>query len=222
MTRQQFMKELEYLLRNIPESEKADALAYYNDYFDEAGVENEAQVILELGSPRQVAEKILAEYSRDSWCSADAHQRRPSQADSMQQQREAVTKKKTTNKSTKILFILLLICTFPLWIGIVAGLFGVLVAVFASIFGIVVGFGGAGIGLLVGGVACLAAGMIRITIVPIEGLITIAVGSVLIAIGTLLALLVTWMLFKWIPAIIKALVSWVKGLRKPQEGGDEI
>ena len=38
-------------MKDIPESERADALAYYNDYFEEAGVENEYQVIQELGSP---------------------------------------------------------------------------------------------------------------------------------------------------------------------------
>ena len=40
MNRQEFMKQLEYLLRGIPTSEREDALAYYNDYFDEAGLEN--------------------------------------------------------------------------------------------------------------------------------------------------------------------------------------
>ena len=32
MNRERFMKELEYLLQDIPEEEKADALAYYADY----------------------------------------------------------------------------------------------------------------------------------------------------------------------------------------------
>lgn len=214
MTRQQFMKELEYLLRGIPESEKADALAYYNDYFDEAGVENEEQVILELGSPRQVAEKILTEYGREPQQNKNVYQ-------SQDRQSQGRSRSKMS-KSTKILLVLLLIVTFPLWIGVVAGLFGAVVAVIASVFGTVVGLGGAGIGLLVGGAACLVAGLLRITIVPVEGLITIAVGSILIVVGILLALLVTWALFKWIPAAMKVIGRWLKGLRKPQEGGNEI
>ena len=48
MNRQEFLRRLEYLLRGIPENERVDALAYYNDYFDEAGEENEYQVIFEL------------------------------------------------------------------------------------------------------------------------------------------------------------------------------
>lgn len=61
MNRIQFMKQLERLLMDIPESERLDALAYYNDYFDEASPENEAQVIRELGSPEKVAANIKAD-----------------------------------------------------------------------------------------------------------------------------------------------------------------
>ena len=58
MNREEFMRQLELLLMNIPENDRLDAIAYYNDYFDDAGVENEQMVIKELGSPEKVAEKI--------------------------------------------------------------------------------------------------------------------------------------------------------------------
>ena len=44
MRRAEFMKELEYLLQDIPDEEKEEALAYYRDYLEEAGDENEEQV----------------------------------------------------------------------------------------------------------------------------------------------------------------------------------
>ena len=47
MRRAEFMKELEYLLQDIPDEEKEEALAYYRDYLEEAGDENEEQVIRE-------------------------------------------------------------------------------------------------------------------------------------------------------------------------------
>ena len=43
------------------ESERKDALSYYEDYLDAAGPENEARAIAELGSPEEVAHKILDE-----------------------------------------------------------------------------------------------------------------------------------------------------------------
>ena len=58
MNRVEFMRQLESLLWDIPESDRLDAIAYYNDYFDEAGEENEEQVLQELGSPEQVAANI--------------------------------------------------------------------------------------------------------------------------------------------------------------------
>lgn len=65
MNRVEFMRKLERLLSDIPENDRLDAITYYNNYFDEAGAENEAQVIRELGSPKKVAENIKAGKKRN-------------------------------------------------------------------------------------------------------------------------------------------------------------
>ena len=61
MNRTEFMNQLEILLQNISAGEKEEALQYYNDYFDDAGVENEQSVIEALGNPARVAENIRRE-----------------------------------------------------------------------------------------------------------------------------------------------------------------
>ena len=61
MTRTAFLAALEQLLAPLPEAERKDALSYYEDYLDAAGPENEARAIAELGSPEEVARKILDE-----------------------------------------------------------------------------------------------------------------------------------------------------------------
>lgn len=58
MKRQEYMQQLAALLAAMPEAERRDALDYYEEYFDAAGPEKEAQTIQELGSPQNVAEKI--------------------------------------------------------------------------------------------------------------------------------------------------------------------
>lgn len=58
MNRLEFMQKLNALLSGISESERQEALQYYNDYFDDAGFENEASVIEELESPEKVAATI--------------------------------------------------------------------------------------------------------------------------------------------------------------------
>ncbi|MFQ9984977.1 MAG: DUF1700 domain-containing protein [Lachnospiraceae bacterium] len=63
MNRKEFMEQLERLLQDIPESDRQDAIAYYNDYFDEVGPENEASLIQQLGSPGKVAGIIKAIWS---------------------------------------------------------------------------------------------------------------------------------------------------------------
>jgi len=55
MSRKEFIRQLEYLLQDIPQSELVEAVQYYKDYFEDAGVENEGSVIEELESPEKVA-----------------------------------------------------------------------------------------------------------------------------------------------------------------------
>lgn len=229
MNRQEFMNRLEYLLRGIPASEREDALAYYNDYFDEAGAENEAQVIQELGSPEVVAEKILANVQQET-----AQQSRreysapePEEYENRGWERDtttanASTGKKEMSKSTKILLVILLILTFPIWICVVAGLFGTVVGLIGALFGIVVGFISAAVGLVVGGTACIFGGILCAITAPLEGLVSIGVGSLLAALGVLMAVPCVWAIGVWIPKGVKALIGWTKGLFHRQKGGNEI
>lgn len=60
MNRIQFMSELTALLQDISAEEREEALQYYNDYFDDAGIENEEAIIKELKNPEKVAAIIKA------------------------------------------------------------------------------------------------------------------------------------------------------------------
>ena len=62
MNRIEFLSELEQRLSGIPEDERQSAIQYYADYLADAGEENEAETIRELGSPEKVAESIKADY----------------------------------------------------------------------------------------------------------------------------------------------------------------
>lgn len=61
MNRAEFIRELEYLLQDLPEADREDAIAYYRDYLEEAGEEGEAQVLQEFGSPERVAAIIRSD-----------------------------------------------------------------------------------------------------------------------------------------------------------------
>ncbi len=62
MNHMEFLTELERLLSGMPEEERQAAVQYYADYLADAGVENEAEALRELGSPEKVAETIKADY----------------------------------------------------------------------------------------------------------------------------------------------------------------
>lgn len=63
MNRHEFLNKLVLELGRLPRNEVEDILAYYNEYFDDAGPENEEAVLEELGSPVKIATQIKADYA---------------------------------------------------------------------------------------------------------------------------------------------------------------
>lgn len=60
MNRAEFMGRLTELLSDVSPMERDEAIQYYNDYFDDAGAENESGVIASLGTPEELARTIKA------------------------------------------------------------------------------------------------------------------------------------------------------------------
>ena len=62
MDKNAYLKELSRRLpRRMPKREREDTLRWYEEYFQEAGPEREAEVIEELGSPETVARRVAEE-----------------------------------------------------------------------------------------------------------------------------------------------------------------
>ena len=61
VTREGYMRSLRENLKKLPKQDRETAMEYFTEYFDEAGPENEAQAIEDLGSPKQAAEQIIME-----------------------------------------------------------------------------------------------------------------------------------------------------------------
>ena len=60
MDKRKFLEELQMQLSDLTFEERREALEYYEEYFADAGEENEEEVICSLGAPEQVAEQIKA------------------------------------------------------------------------------------------------------------------------------------------------------------------
>ncbi len=73
MTKEQYL----FLLRaeltgKMSHEEMEDILQYYTEYFEDAGSEHERDVMMSLGSPQRLAEKILGQPSRESMTPVEA------------------------------------------------------------------------------------------------------------------------------------------------------
>lgn len=64
--REQYMNSLQKALRRLPKEDRETALEYFEEYFDEAGPENEEQAIHDLGEPQEAANQIIMELAEKS------------------------------------------------------------------------------------------------------------------------------------------------------------
>lgn len=218
MNRVEFMQQLERLLWDIPQSDRLDAIAYYNDYFDEAGAENEAQVIRELGSPGKVAAIIKADLNASG--NAEAEYTEQGYKDG----REGVNQNTPARKENGyqvpkqkrsipwVLIIILLVFASPVLVGVGGGLLGAIFGVLAALFGIVVAVIVCAIALVLGGIMCIVVGIARAITSPVEGLVVIGVGAILFALGILFTILFIWCAFKWLPALFRWTVDLIQKL----------
>ena len=59
MTKTEYLAKLTKYLRKLPQKDYEEALEYFMEYFEEAGPENEAQVIAELCTPKEAAHEVI-------------------------------------------------------------------------------------------------------------------------------------------------------------------
>ena len=66
MTRKEYMEQLRKYLKRLPKEDYENAIEYFSEYFDEAGPENEQQVMEELGEPKEAARELLLNLLQES------------------------------------------------------------------------------------------------------------------------------------------------------------
>lgn len=64
-TKDEYLDELRRYLRKLPPDDFDSAMDYFIEYFEEAGPENEAQAIHDLGTPKEAASEILQNLLHD-------------------------------------------------------------------------------------------------------------------------------------------------------------
>lgn len=233
MNREEFMRELESLLQNLPATEREKAIQYYNEYFDDAGPENEQSVIEALGNPARVAENIspkinenrqeLIAYPVNPGTEGGAQEQNAWEngAQNSVPQTSNVPKKEGMSTGMIVLIVLLCILASPAILGVASAGIGVAAGLIAGWFGLIIGFGITAVVLLVVWIALVIAGIIGLFTRPFVGMGLIGAGLLCGGVGLLFLMLTVAMAGIATPAICRFVVGLFRRESKQNTAGFE-
>ncbi|MFQ6831012.1 DUF1700 domain-containing protein [Butyricicoccus pullicaecorum] len=209
MNAYEYLQALRAALAVLPDDEIDSAMRYYEDYFLDAGDENAAQVIEQLGPPEQVAEAILRDYT-------GVARRRPERFEEEKAQTvdgvplgrdgKPLTRKKGINPWMLACIVLLALIFGPVAITVIG-------AIILAVVGLVIGVAACVVAvpaatLIGGGALVLFSFLLWAT--PASALATLGAGLAVGAVGLLLVLLVIKLCILFVPPIIRGLVALIR------------
>ncbi|MBQ3784300.1 MAG: DUF1700 domain-containing protein [Lachnospiraceae bacterium] len=130
MNKQTFLRSLSSKLRRIPKEDYEDAMQYYDSFIDDAGLGPEDDVIPVVGTPEEVARRIIE--------------------NSLDKQAQKITSEGGVKNMTKGLWLVvagivsapitlpIVFLCLGLFIAVIAVVFSLAIAVFATIFSVII------------------------------------------------------------------------------------
>lgn len=222
MKKEEFLSQLEHLLSGISEEEKADALAYYRSYFEDAGEENEDAIVAELESPQKVAESIrknLGLEGNGSYYNSMAKRDEEYYRNVNHTIQNLQGQQKDSKGGWSALTVTVLVLTSPIWLTALLAIICVLLTVVAVLLGVAIAvvaimaaFVIIGFALVGGGFTALFAGELM------AGIGLIGAGLIILALGLLLVVLAVWLFGGFLPW---AFTGIAKLCKKPFEKREE-
>lgn len=219
MNKQQFMAELKQLLGDLPATERDEALNYYEDYFADAGEENEASIIEELGSPEKVAFTIKAGLNDSEGLEGEfteagfkgyEYENKDEIVNTFSDKGDRGFSNATLRRNNFILTVIVVILLSPFIIGALGAIFGVAVGILGATFGIICAIAATGIACIVTGAVLLVVGIASVVLHPMGALTLGGISLVLIGIGSLVIGIGTKIVVRCVPVIGRAIVKLFK------------
>lgn len=213
MKKNEFLSKLSVQLYDLASEEREAAIAYYREYIEDAGVENEEKTIEDLGSVEELAKEIRKGiFAKENSHVNDDERRMTPVATTTRQ-----NAKKDTNTVAIILGIILAIVLCPIWIPLVFAALAVLVALAVTVLVVLVAIGVAGIACVIGGIVAIVIGVISIFASPLRGFALLGSSLIAIALGLLFLIFIVWggtKFFPWMTDGISNLVHKMFGQDK--------
>ena len=190
--RQKYISELKKLLAPLTVEERTDALDFYNEYIEDAGYNSYQQIVKEMGNPRQLSHKILADYSikANDEETKSVHTASP-------------------HSSWRVFWLIIIaIVTSPITFALSFGALVVLICALAAVFGVSVGILGTLAGLVFAAGVLLYSGIGVVVAAPMTGILYIGFGITILGILLFCIPLVYWII-RWLAQAIANLAKYI-------------
>ena len=218
MNRIDFMRRLELLLSDLPENERREAVQYYNDYFNDAGVENEEEVLESLGTPEEVAGSIREGLREEAREKGEFSEKGFKQDGQKQEKKDAGDRyrtegrKKGMSASAVALIVICCLVASPVLIPLAITLIVVLAVLGAVFISLVLVFLLVGVVCIVSGVIAFFGSLTELFLAPASAVMGIGMSLIAVGAGILLTMLLVFVISKIFPAAFCKMADWVSGL----------
>ena len=187
MTRTEYIAKLTKYLRKLPQKDYEEALEYFMEYFEEAGPENEAQVIAELGTPKEAAHEVISRLLDE----------------------KIIEEKSSLRNKTTILWIAILaVLASPVALPILLFFLAMIVTLLMIIFAVIVTALALTFALLISGIYTFFTSFSLLSVSLASTLFGGGLGLLMFG-GALLLLLISFEICKLIVKLITLLIKWL-------------
>ena len=195
MTKKEYMKKLAYQLRRLPKEDFDKAMDYFEEYFEDAGIENEQKAIEDLGAPEEAASALILDLAQEN-----------------------AVKPPMKRRFSALWIAILALFAAPIALPLALGILAVIGAVILGILAVVGGILISALAAIAGSVLGIIGGIAIIPQTFGGGLVTIGLSLMLIGCGILVTyftiLLARWAIIK-LAGLLGRLVK--KGGRRHEE-----
>lgn len=210
MNKYDFLSRLRNALSPLPQEERDAAMNYYEEFFTDAGEDNEQSVIASLGAPEELAKQIIEENNRENPAYNNGTAGTAENSGFTPPPTPAQTTAPRWTGGQIALFVVLAVFSSPIWLGALCAIFGVIVAIFGALIGIIGGFGAAAI-------ACFAAGVAALISEPIMGITMIGIAFIFAGLFPLAIYPLCKLAVKGVKACVKGIASLINNITGRKE-----
>lgn len=210
MNKYDFLSRLRNALSPLPQEERDAAMNYYEEFFTDAGEDNEQSVIASLGTPEELAKQIIEENNRENPAYNNGTAGAADNSGFTPPPTPAQTTAPRWTGGQIALFVVLAVFSSPIWLGALCAIFGVIVGIFGALIGIIGGFGAAAI-------ACFAAGVAALISEPIMGITMIGIAFIFAGLFPLAIYPLCKLTVKGVKACVKGIASLINKITGRKE-----